>query len=103
MSTLKDEFSICQTPALDLTDEDLMAGIHEQDETALEHLYDRYSPIIKSIVMKTIHNEAEADDLLQEIFMEVWNRAASYDRAKGRPLGWLVTLSRRRAIDRLRK
>jgi RNA polymerase sigma-70 factor (ECF subfamily) len=53
--------------------------------------------------MKTVHNEAEADDLLQEIFMEVWNRAASFDPHKGRPLGWLITLSRRRAIDRLRK
>ncbi len=53
--------------------------------------------------MKVVHNEAEAEDLLQEIFMEIWNRAAGFDPAKGKPLGWIVTLARRRAIDRLRK
>ena len=80
-----------------------MLHIQQRDETALEHLYERYSPVIRSVIMKTIHNEAEANDLLQEIFMEIWNRAAVYDPAKGRPLGWVVTLGRRRAIDRLRK
>ena len=88
---------------LDLTDEHLMAMVQQREEQALGHLYDRYSGVVKSVVMKTIHNEAESDDLLQEIFMEVWNRSASFDPQKGRPLGWLITLSRRRAIDRLRK
>src|SRR5438067_3160022 len=91
------------TISLDLTDEHLMAMVQQREEQALGHLYDRYSGVVKSVVLKTIHNEAESDDLLQEIFMEVWNRSASFDPQKGRPLGWLITLSRRRAIDRLRK
>ena len=92
-----------RTNALDLTDERLMAMLQERDPVALEYLYDRHSAIVKSLGMKVVHNEAEAEDLLQEIFMEIWNRAAGYDPAKGKPLGWIVTLARRRAIDRLRK
>jgi len=92
-----------QVSPLDLTDEQLMLMLQQRDPVALEYLYDRHSAIVKSLGMKVVHNEAEAEDLLQEIFMEIWNRAAGYDPAKGKPLGWIVTLARRRAIDRLRK
>ncbi len=84
-------------------DETLMAQIQERAPEALEALYDRYSGILKSLIMGVIHNDAEADDLLQEIFMEIWNQAAHYSAQKGKPLGWIVTLTRRRSIDRLRK
>jgi RNA polymerase sigma-70 factor (ECF subfamily) len=84
-------------------DENLMTGIQERRPEALEELYDRYSGILKSLIMGVIHNDAEADDLLQEIFMEIWNQAAHYSAQKGKPLGWIVTLTRRRSIDRLRK
>jgi RNA polymerase sigma-70 factor (ECF subfamily) len=84
-------------------DEHLMIGIQERRPEALEELYDRYSGILKSLIMGVIHNDAEADDLLQEIFMEIWNQAAHYSAQKGKPLGWIVTLTRRRSIDRLRK
>ena len=84
-------------------DETLMARIQERAPEALAALYDRYSGILKSLIMGVIHNDAEADDLLQEIFMEIWNQAAHYSAQKGKPLGWIVTLTRRRSIDRLRK
>ncbi len=84
-------------------DESLMARIQERESEALAELYDRYSGILKSLIMGVIHNDAEADDLLQEIFMEIWNQAAHYSAQKGKPLGWIVTLTRRRSIDRLRK
>jgi RNA polymerase sigma-70 factor (ECF subfamily) len=84
-------------------DENLMLGIQERKPEALEELYDRYSGILKSLIMGVIHNDAEADDLLQEIFMEIWNQAGHYSAQKGKPLGWIVTLTRRRSIDRLRK
>ena len=95
------EFS--QPSALDLTDEQLMTMLQKRNPLGLAYLYDRHSAIVKSLGMKVVHNEAEAEDLLQEIFMEIWNRAAGYDPANGKPLGWIVTLARRRAIDRLRK
>ena len=92
-----------QVSPLDLTDEQLMKMLQDRDPAALGFLYDRHSGIVKSLGMKVVHNEAEAEDLLQEIFVEIWNRAAGYDPAKGKPLGWIVTLARRRSIDRLRK
>ncbi|MBV9656669.1 MAG: sigma-70 family RNA polymerase sigma factor [Verrucomicrobia bacterium] len=90
-------------PSAPVSDEQLMAHIQERDPEALSALYDRYSGILKSLIMGVIHNDAEADDLLQEIYMEIWKQAAHYSVQKGKPLGWIVTLTRRRSIDRLRK
>src|SRR5437660_10329898 len=84
-------------------DAELMLGIQAEEPEALSQLYDRYSGILKALILRVIHNEAEADDLLQEVFMEIWNQAKNFSAKKGKPLGWIVTLARRRAIDRLRK
>ncbi len=85
------------------TDLELMTAIQEQKPEALEQLYDRYNGILKALILRVIHNEAGAEDLLQEIFMEIWNQAKNFSAQKGKPLGWMVTLARRRAIDGLRK
>jgi RNA polymerase sigma-70 factor, ECF subfamily len=85
------------------TDVDLMIGIQAGDPDALSQLYDRYSGIMKALILRVIHNDTEADDLLQEVFMEIWNQAKTFSAQKGKPLGWMVTLTRRRAIDALRK
>src|SRR5213080_2054140 len=85
------------------SDLDLMLGIQSGDADALSQLYDRYNGIVKALILRIIHNETEADDLLQEVFMEIWNQAKNFSAAKGKPLGWMVTLARRRAIDGLRK
>jgi RNA polymerase sigma-70 factor (ECF subfamily) len=85
------------------SDLELMLGIQAEDPEALSQLYDRYNGILKALILRVIHNEAEADDLLQEIFMEIWNQAKNFSSEKGKPLGWMVTLARRRAIDGLRK
>lgn len=87
----------------EIPDEELMAGIQRRESDSLAALYDRYSGILKALIMRIIHNDAEADDLLQEIYMEIWNQAANFSAQKGKPLGWMVTLARRRSIDRLRK
>src|SRR5215471_13754214 len=85
------------------SDFELMQGIQAGDPDALSQLYDRYNGILKALILRVIHNEAVADDLLQEIFMEIWNQAKNFSPQKGKPLGWMVTLARRRAIDGLRK
>jgi len=85
------------------TDVDLMRGLKSEDPEALSQLYDRYNGILKALILRVIHNEAEAEDLLQEVFMEIWNQAKNFSPRKGKPLGWMVTLARRRAIDGLRK
>jgi RNA polymerase sigma-70 factor (ECF subfamily) len=85
------------------SDLELMRQIQAEDADALAQLYDRYNGILKALILRVIHNEAEADDLLQEVFMEIWNQAKNFSPDRGKPLGWMVTLARRRAIDALRK
>src|SRR4030081_1907899 len=85
------------------SDLELMKAIQAEDSDALSQLYDRYNGILKALILRVIHNETEADDLLQEIFMEIWNQAKNFSAQRGKPLGWMVTLARRRAIDGLRK
>lgn len=87
----------------DETDEALMTRVASGDSRALEKLFDRHAGVVKSVIFKIIHNEAEAEDVLMEVFFEAWNNATKYSAEKGKALGWLVTMARRRGIDRLRK
>src|SRR5260370_23685076 len=81
------------------SDVDLMLGIQSGDADALSHLYDRYNGIVKALILRIIHNETEADDLLQEVFMEIWNQAKNFSAEKCKPLGWMMTLTLRVAIN----
>src|ERR1043166_7904743 len=85
------------------TDFELMKGIQARDPDALSQLYDRYSGILKALILRVIINEADAGYLLQEVFMGIWIHAKNFSAQKGKPLGWMVTLGPRRAIDGLRK
>jgi RNA polymerase sigma-70 factor (ECF subfamily) len=91
------------TPDGEAADEQLMAAIQRQDQTALATLFRRHAVLLRSIINRVIHNDSDTDDLLQEILCEVWEQASHYSQEKGKALGWLVTLARRRAIDRLRR
>ena len=84
-------------------DEELMAAIQQQDAAALEILMQRYRRLLKSAIMRTVTDDAGAEDVLQECFLELWRQAHHYSPAKGRPLAWLMTLTKRRAIDYLRR
>ena len=74
----------------------------EAAEAALGQLYDRYRLILFGVLIRILNNREEAEDVLQEVFMQVWRRAADFDATRGRPFTWLVTLARSRGIDRLR-
>jgi len=80
-----------------------MSYLVQNDPRALQVLHDRYHAMLKSIIIAVIHDETEADDVLQEVFIQLWTHAANYSAAKGKAAGWLITLARRRAIDRLRQ
>lgn len=69
---------------------------------AFASLYDRYSPQLLGLLLRILRCRAEAEDVLQEVFLEVWLRSADFDEARGRPFAWLVILTRSRAIDRVR-
>jgi len=87
----------------EVTNEFLMECIKTRDQNALAELYRRHVPMLRSVIARVTNNEGDIDDLVQEIFVELWNRADSYSEQKGKALGWIVTLARRRAIDKLRK
>jgi len=80
----------------------LLKAIAARDEAALAQLYDRYDRILFGLLMRILNNREEAEDVLQETFIQVWRKAADFDETRGRPFTWLVTLGRSRAIDRLR-
>ena len=88
-------------PAQD-NDVELLKAIAARDEAALAQLYDRYRVILFGLLMRILNNREEAEDVLQEVFLQVWRNAADFDENRGRPFTWLVTLARSRGIDRLR-
>ncbi len=79
-----------------------MRAVARGDERALASLYDQYARILFGLILRILNDREEAEDVLQEVFLQVWRRAADYDERRGRPFTWLVTLARSRAIDRLR-
>jgi RNA polymerase sigma-70 factor (ECF subfamily) len=83
-------------------DVELMKAIAAGDEAALGRIYDRYRVILFGVLLRILNDRAEAEDVLQEVFLQVWRRAADFDENRGRPFTWLVTLARSRGIDRLR-
>ena len=87
----------------DPTDEELMARIQARDDRAIAILYRRHTPLLRTVIGHILNNDCDVDDQLQELFVEVWRQAAHYEEAKGKALGWIVTMARRRAIDKLRK
>ncbi len=72
------------------------------DGQAFASLYDRYSSQFFGLLLRILHSRADAEDVLQEVFLQVWLSAADFDETRGRPLTWLVILARSRAIDRVR-
>jgi RNA polymerase sigma-70 factor, ECF subfamily len=84
-------------------DESLIAGITDRRQQALAELFVRHRQRLKSLIGAVLQEEGEADDVLQEIMIQIWQSAARYSPKAGRPLSWLVTIARRRAVDRLRR
>lgn len=85
-----------------IADDDLLHAVSRGDEFALAALYDRYRLILFSLILRILHDRQEAEDVLQEAFLQVWRRANDFDPARGRAFTWLVTIARSRALDRLR-
>ncbi|MCA1620156.1 MAG: sigma-70 family RNA polymerase sigma factor [Acidobacteria bacterium] len=86
----------------DAEDAGLLRAVARGDESAFARVYDRYSPILLGLLLRILRSRAEAEDVLQEVFLQVWQQARSFDESRGRAFTWLVTLARSRAIDRLR-
>lgn len=72
------------------------------DEEAFSGLYDEVAALVHGIVVKTVRDPAMAEEVTQEVFVEIWRTAARFDAAKGRARTWCATIAHRRAVDRVR-
>ena len=89
-------------PERDSSDAELLRLVAGGDEAALASIYDQYASILLGLLLRILRSRGEAEDVLQEVFLQVWRRAGDFDESRGRGFTWLVTLARSRAIDRLR-
>jgi RNA polymerase sigma-70 factor, ECF subfamily len=80
----------------------LLLAVARRDETAFAELYDRFSRPVFSLVVRIVRSRAEAEEVLQESFWQIWEHAPAYRAELGSPFCWMVTVARRKAIDRLR-
>lgn len=81
---------------------ELLARIAKRERAAFEELYGRYANILYATAMKFLKEDADAQDVVQDVFIQIWDKAKLYDPAKGKPLTWALTLTRNRSIDRIR-
>jgi RNA polymerase sigma-70 factor, ECF subfamily len=84
------------------TEIELLKRIGQGDSASFEMLYDRLSGVLFSTAYRVLNNQVAAEDVLQDVFVQIWEKAARYDPTLGKPLTWAVTLTRNKAIDRLR-
>lgn len=85
-----------------LDDAELMHRVALRDKVAFAQLYDRLSGVLYSTAMRILNDAKEAEDVLQDVFLQIWEKAGTYDPGLGRPFNWMLTLTRNRSIDRLR-
>ena len=81
----------------------LLARAGVGDRAAFATLYERTSPHLLAVVLRINRDRAQAEDILQEVYVNVWRAASSFDAAQSQPLTWLTSIARNRAIDSLRR
>jgi RNA polymerase sigma-70 factor (ECF subfamily) len=81
---------------------ELLKKIGQGDRGSFEALYDRFSRVLFSTAYRVLNNQEAAEDVLQDVFIQIWEKAPLYDPARGKPMTWAITLTRNKAIDRLR-
>ena len=81
----------------------LVSAIRSGDQAAMAALYDRYSSIVYSVALRVLGDTGAAEDLVQDIFMQLWRNPGSFDASRGSLGAWLAVISRNRAIDGLRR
>ena len=81
----------------------LVARIRAGDQQAMSELYDRYSRIVYSVALRVLQDAAGAEDILQDVFLQLWRNPDAFDASRGNLAAWLAVIARHRSIDRLRK
>ncbi len=81
----------------------MISAVRSGDQNAMGQLYDRYSSIVYSVALRVLGDTGAAEDILQEVFMQLWRNPGLFDSTRGNLGAWLAVISRNRAIDTLRK
>ena len=86
-----------------LNETDLLRRIATGDGEALSRLFELHSPVVLGLLVRMLGARAEAEEVLQEVFLQVWMQADRYEESRSSPRGWILMLARSRALDRLRR
>lgn len=84
------------------SDDDLMQLVADGNHEAFAALYDRISGRVLGLVQRVLIDPAQSEEVAQDVFLEVWQQASRFDRARGKAAAWILTVAHRRAIDRVR-
>jgi len=87
----------------DSSDARLILSVRSGDQQAMGALFDRYSSLVYSVALRVLGDTGAAEDILQEVFMQLWRKPAVFDSARGSLAAWLAVIARNRAIDAIRK
>jgi len=83
-------------------DRQLIQQMASKDANALDAFYKRYNRVAFSLVLRIVGNREDAEDVLTDVFWQVWQQSGRYDSSRGKPIAWLLTIARTRAIDCIR-
>ena len=82
--------------------DDLLAAVAKGDQAAFTDLYDRVGGQVYGLVRRVLRDPAQSEEITQEVLLEVWKTASRFDRSRGTPQSWIMTMAHRRAVDRVR-
>jgi RNA polymerase sigma-70 factor (ECF subfamily) len=99
---MKSEARVDDERAGSIAPEQLLAMVASGDQNALAELYDSFSPRVFGLIRRLLVDHAQSEEVLQDVFLEIWQSASRFDPNKGRASTWVMTLAHRRAVDRIR-
>jgi RNA polymerase sigma factor (sigma-70 family) len=85
-----------------ISEPDLIKGLQDKDQSALSYLYDQYSGALFGVIMRILKKEEVAEEVLQDVFIKIWDKFDQYDATKGRLFTWMMNIARNQAIDKTR-
>lgn len=84
------------------SEDELIALLREKSESGFHHLYDHYSGALYGVVLRIVQSKEYTEEIIQDVFMKIWNSIHQYDAAKGRFYTWMINIARNTAIDYLK-
>lgn len=97
-----DQHTVISSSTTHIDESSLVAGLRSKDKSSFEYLYDNYSGALYGAIYRIIRKEEIAEEVLQDVFLKIWDKIESYDPARGRLFTWMLNLAKNQAIDKTR-